>query len=612
MSNLEEDHVDESAGLNGTGLTEEVFSKRLPDDNVEYSVFVVSEEIKDTATLRERLRSVQNAAKALVRKHLNGYIWQRQEFGLSLKHRSPPAGQAEAASEKAPLYAWSLHGSTCFGDSIADEWLIVWLLKTLSSQFSEIWIQLEDADGQFLLVEAANKLPKWLNPEIADNRVWINNGRLVVIPLAGQGEGQSSNLSLEDALSYISNGAKNHLHDEAIETEAFFRIRSYPEAIDSALHLTLVQIPRRLAYILHRRPASISPAVDAFYLRDPISLKPLATKNVSTLQFAPVDLVAVSTCFTRVSYAQLRSQEFGLPPAWIHILPQADDLKAVTGMKLTCGFEMLLQDKATSDTRSVREIQLLLSELDAGDDEMPSDAEIAKWEKRQDDEKWLDINFEDLERELRGERGNDTGSTEDKGFGDAAAQANLRKLVDKFQEFMADENAGVDGVEDSDDASASSDSDEESDEDEPDVKDPSTSEPDFEASIREVHNLSATDAEHQDLSNEARRLALEMEDEEEGTRDDDAEAAEVMRLVAQIRAQRAAKAGGDAGTAKDKGKGAVRDNNQIALSELAARAHSSTQRGFIAGAPPPKPGQSLARGPFDAIGSDEEWEDGDY
>jgi hypothetical protein len=28
-----------------------------------------------------------------------------------------------------------------------------------------------DTDGEFLLIEAANALPRWLNPEIADNRV---------------------------------------------------------------------------------------------------------------------------------------------------------------------------------------------------------------------------------------------------------------------------------------------------------------------------------------------------------------------------------------------------------------------------------------------------------
>ena len=52
-----------------------------------------------------------------------------------------------------------------------DEWLIVYLLRELSRKFADLWIKTVDTDGEFLLVEAANVLPSWLNPENADNRV---------------------------------------------------------------------------------------------------------------------------------------------------------------------------------------------------------------------------------------------------------------------------------------------------------------------------------------------------------------------------------------------------------------------------------------------------------
>jgi hypothetical protein len=64
-----------------------------------------------------------------------------------------------------------LHGLTNYGDSVEDEWLIVYILKELSNRFPELWIKVVDMDGEFLLIEAANALPRWLNPEIADNRV---------------------------------------------------------------------------------------------------------------------------------------------------------------------------------------------------------------------------------------------------------------------------------------------------------------------------------------------------------------------------------------------------------------------------------------------------------
>jgi len=64
-----------------------------------------------------------------------------------------------------------LHGLTNYGDSVEDEWLVVYILKELSNKFLELWIKVADTDGEFLLIEAANALPRWLNPDIADNRV---------------------------------------------------------------------------------------------------------------------------------------------------------------------------------------------------------------------------------------------------------------------------------------------------------------------------------------------------------------------------------------------------------------------------------------------------------
>ena len=66
---------------------------------------------------------------------------------------------------------WLLRGRTNYGDSVADEWLIVYLLRELSGKFPNAWIRVYDTDGEFLLIEAANSLPKWLNPEVAENRV---------------------------------------------------------------------------------------------------------------------------------------------------------------------------------------------------------------------------------------------------------------------------------------------------------------------------------------------------------------------------------------------------------------------------------------------------------
>ncbi len=386
-----------------------------------------------------------------------------------------------------------LQGLTNYGDSVEDEWLIVFLLRELSKQFLDLWIKVIDTDGEFLLIEAANALPRWLNPEIADNRVWINNSQLKIIGLAARDESEDVTIRIEKkalalpkALSIIKAQPCLLSQNQQLEDEAFYRLRNYPKQISASLHHALITISRKLAYILHECPAAIAPATEAFYLRDPIGLKPLQTSTSSTLTFPPTDLVMVSVRFTKVLYAQLKSQLFDAPPLWKSLLLEAEKGKTDTevkakeslelGMKVTSGFEMLLSDGIKRDNRQVRTIQVLLEDLDAGEP-LPRDREIAEWKdvKREDGEEWLDIDFEDFEAELQGKSAQNkknadnpsrangeekpifgppppgtapgTPRNNNGGFGDSKTQADLKKMVERFESFLKDEDAGIDGAE---------------------------------------------------------------------------------------------------------------------------------------------------------------------
>lgn len=59
---------------------------QLPDDCVEYSLYIVSQELdpSNDSEARVRLRDVQKAASDLQKKWLKDYIWQRRGFGLEL------------------------------------------------------------------------------------------------------------------------------------------------------------------------------------------------------------------------------------------------------------------------------------------------------------------------------------------------------------------------------------------------------------------------------------------------------------------------------------------------------------------------------------------------
>jgi hypothetical protein len=460
------------------------FPKRLPDDTVEYAIYILDAKLAD-AQKRSRLNAILQAANELTKKSLKDYIWQREVFALNLERDNG---------------TWLLRGRTNYGDSVLDEWLIVFLLRELSKKFSDSWTRVYDSDGEFLLIEAANALPKWLNPEIADSRVWINKGQLRIIPL-DKGVSSTRSLSVKQALSALTTDLSKLIHSSLIEEEAFYRIRNYPASINESLHHSQLTVPRRLAYILNHNPSYISPAIEAFYLRDPISLKPLQASDPSKLTLPPTDFVTSSIRFNKVGFAQLKSQEYPEPPAWKDYVigsSSADAIKADLGMKLTCGFEMMLSDPQNRDKKAVREIRILLEDLETGDEILPTNSEIASWTQKDDDESWLDINFEDFEKTLDGKdtRNKDTTDPTSTGFGDKAAEENLRKMVERFEKFMNDEDAGVEGAAmdemDFDDDEEDDGDDDESDSEEED-KEVSFDENEFIRMMREMMGMPAED-----------------------------------------------------------------------------------------------------------------------
>ena len=260
--------------------------------------------------------------------------------------------------------------------------------------------------------------------------------------------------TLDEAMAFLQSHESKLLHLPSVENEAFYRLQKYPKQIADSLHRGLVTIPRKLAYILHDKAAYISPVIEAFYLRDPIATRPLYTSDLTKRIFSPTDLVTVSVTFTKVGYAQLKSQQFAAPPAWSEILTSNQDRQSQnrveTGMKITCGFEMLMSDPQNKDLNVVREIKLLLEDIESGEDHLPSDNDLSKWIFNDDDESWLDINFDQFEKDLGGVGSSKFPSTESGGFGDKAAQENLQRIVARFESFMNDDTAGVEGAEDLD------------------------------------------------------------------------------------------------------------------------------------------------------------------
>ncbi|NXM76189.1 ECD protein, partial [Serilophus lunatus] len=262
-------------------------------------------------------------------------------------------------------------GTTLFGDNVEDEWFIVYLVREITREFPGLAARdgrgggelkkkghIDDNDGEFLLIEAADFLPKWLNPENSENRVFFYKGELHIIPLS-ETPGQECDLSapcptIPEALSLLSTRSEEFLAAEPIRAAVYKRIDGYPEKIQASLHRARCYIPAGAVAVLRQRPSLVAAAVQAFYLRDPGDLR--ACRRPFRAFPAHQRVMALVT-FTRCLYAQLVQQKF-VPDrrsGYTLPLPSHPQYKAYElGMKLAHGFEILCSksSKVSSDSQT--------------------------------------------------------------------------------------------------------------------------------------------------------------------------------------------------------------------------------------------------------------------
>ncbi|KAF8569790.1 hypothetical protein P879_01728 [Paragonimus westermani] len=174
------------------------------------------------------------------------YPWYNERFRLDLSAR---------VGFTKPI----LSGSVNFGESIEDEWFIVWLLTQITVLDPSVLIQVSDDDGEFLLIETAESLPKWINPENALNRVWIFRGQMGLLAFK-----KPAPLTLNDAINFLENCnfdfPSDFVHPDTVQNllqrrikrhmSNFMFLTSYPSAIQSLKHTTRVILPYPAAAVL--------------------------------------------------------------------------------------------------------------------------------------------------------------------------------------------------------------------------------------------------------------------------------------------------------------------------------------------------------------------------
>ncbi|CAN1169659.1 Protein ecdysoneless homolog [Linum perenne] len=312
---------------------------RLPEDTVFFAIFpdcFVSDSPPPSPS--QYLQSLHLQVLQFLSSHTDSYIWQHEPISLSIS--TPPAPSCPCSS-KSPLP--HLHGKLRFGDNIEDEWFAVFLLFEISRSFPELSIRVWDNDGEFLLIEAAFHLPRWIDPETSENRVFIRRGELRIVP-----RNRLPNPSLSDALRFLLNFENESRAAQPIQKAVKSRISEYPSRARRNTHQVRVRVPVSVAQVLKHEPCLISLAVEGFYDRDIDTMKHAAKMEKFLSRGREEELVCVAVKMSRAMYAQLMQQKFQAPKCY-PMPNRSEDLRAYMeaelGMKIACGFEMMYQHR---------------------------------------------------------------------------------------------------------------------------------------------------------------------------------------------------------------------------------------------------------------------------
>ncbi|KAI0374444.1 SGT1-domain-containing protein [Pilatotrama ljubarskyi] len=362
----------------------------ISEDTLQYLLYLPQEQ-SDRVSATTLATLMLEYTQSLLPDHL----WHRDSF--ELKVAPDPEGNKDA---------WVLEGRMRVGDCIDDEWCAVWLLREISKKW-DVVISVWDSDGEFLLIEAADELPSWVTPSNAENRVWIHNSRLHLIPLShvsppssktrrrkylphqsagdeeelNENEDEQDFITATDAVKLVRDPLVETTAPEKVEQVVWRRISGYPAASHQHMHVTKAYLPVDVAKALAVNPPLVQKAVEAFYTRDALQLR--AAQKMA--RFPPEPSVLVSVRMTRTAYAQLVGQRFH-PPKVFGRWPEKEGTREWrwrdVGMKIAYGFEMLYQESKNRKDTLTANFDGSPASLDALKDNLRRNPEYSQYIQR--------------------------------------------------------------------------------------------------------------------------------------------------------------------------------------------------------------------------------------
>ncbi|CAM9245808.1 unnamed protein product [Chrysoparadoxa australica] len=313
------------------------------EDAVEYRIFLDgSKAVSDLRQWRDKLLAWAEAKT-------KGYIWQNGQFALSVVLPPAPVSAAQEATLEPHLY-----GCVPFGENLEDEWLVTYLLKSMTEEFTEVTACATDGDGQFMLIEAAAVLPPFFSPSTSANRVWLRGGRLHLVMPGVKVDGAtnprylgSGEITQQDGVKAVREGYSrgSTLAPEAAQAVMDRKLGGYPQKARDSMHFARCFVPPAVAKILLLHPAAVAKAVLAYAQRDPSETRE-GIRMAHLGGPAGTAGVEVRVKFTRHLYSQLRMcQATAGGRVWeplevSHLTPQLRSKASELGRKLSMGMEM--------------------------------------------------------------------------------------------------------------------------------------------------------------------------------------------------------------------------------------------------------------------------------
>lgn len=341
----------------------------LNENQLQYKLFIlVDNDLEDINVIYDKL--IEH-----VEQLSSSYIWNNEKFYLT-----KPVKSENIESDKEKFLFYGCDGKFDYGDNVEDEWFTVFILLKLTLKYPlKLAAQISDADGEFLLIHAANYLPNWAASgadNCMKNRVFIYNGELHLIPPASNPAeitylpAAGPIVNSLNAIKIIFDFPKLTISSKSLQECLKKRLSVFESDFRKTFfHQKTCIIPAKLAWLLNNNPSLISAAINRFCDKDPADLKLCRFLT----HFKPTDLVSYRVVFTKHLYGKLKYSDY--KPDKRHNWPTADELletietsvlntspktnitnlirdRSILGFKLTCAFEILLNSLQVNNNTS--------------------------------------------------------------------------------------------------------------------------------------------------------------------------------------------------------------------------------------------------------------------